>query len=96
MYIINYFVNVYVTYPANFAIGAQVTGKSYATSSCLMPVIRAHTFPIHSVNSVLIRGLKYVRVTADKVRIFFQSPVGRMLSCVVRYSVCVYFGMRLL
>jgi len=65
MYIINYVVNVYVTYPANFPIGAQVTGKSFATSFSLMPVIRAHTFPTHSVNSVLIRGLKYVRVTTE-------------------------------
>ena len=63
MHIINYVVNVYVTYPANFPTGAQGTGKSYATSSYLMPVICAHAFPIRSVNSVLIRGLKYVRVT---------------------------------
>ena len=63
MHIINYVVNVYVTYPANFPTGAQITGKSYVTSSYLVPVIRAHAFPIHSVNSVLIRGLKYVRVS---------------------------------
>jgi len=69
IYIINYVANVYVTYPASFSIGAQVTGKSFVTSTCLMPVIRGHTFPIHSVNSVLIRGPKHVRVT-DEVRIW--------------------------
>jgi len=90
MYIIDYVVNVYVTIPANFPIGAQVTGKSYATSSYLMPAIRAHTFPIHSVHSVLIRGLKYVRVTTDKVRIWFEPPGRSMVTCDLRVSVCVF------
>jgi hypothetical protein len=76
IYIINYVANVYVTYPASFPIGAQVTGMSIATSSYRMPVIRGHTFPIHSGNSVLIRGPKYVRVS------ILNDPCVRLTKCV--------------